>query len=136
MKKYFNINIVLISMLVFQLAWVFGIWITRATDNWQKLLFLGVASVLGYLGVIYSSSSVAETIGAWIDRWANNRNLFLVSMFILMLAGGVLYASLQRVWIFDETMNYKASKLIAEKGLDVFFDKYALNNYLSNHHPP
>jgi 4-amino-4-deoxy-L-arabinose transferase-like glycosyltransferase len=135
-KRFLSIRMILISMSIIQLFWIFGIWVTHATDNLQKLLILGAISILGFLLVGFLGTSHLETIGGWIDRWADNRRLFLLTLFVVILVSGVFYARYQRVWPFDEVLNYKASHLIAEQGLEVFFDKYALNNYLGNRHPP
>ena len=135
-KKFGTTKTILFSMLVFQLAWLAGIWITRASDNWQKLLIVGGLSILAYLVANLLRESFFEKIGDWINSLANNQGAFLALLAVVLLAVGILYASLQRVWIFDEVQNFKASQLIAEKGLNQFFTQYALNNYLANRHPP
>lgn len=135
-KKFVTNRTILFSMLIFQLAWLAGIWGTGASGNWQKLLIVGGVSILAYLVVNLLWESYFEKIGDWINWLANNQRAFLALLAVVMLAVGILYASLQRVWPFDEVENFKVSTLIAEKGLNDFFMQYARNNYLANRHPP
>lgn len=136
LKKFATTGAILFSMLVFQLMWLAGIWITRASENWQKLLVVGGISILAYLAVNFSRDSFFEKIGNGINWLANNQRSFLSLLAVVILAVGILYASQQRVWPFDEVENFRASRLIAEEGLNEFFAQYALNNYLANRHPP
>ena len=127
---------ILFSMLAFQLAWLAGIWITGASKDSPKLLVAGGLSILAYLAVLLLRDAVFEKVGIGISWLANNQITFLRLLAVVMLAVGILYASQQRVWPFDEVENFRASRLIAEEGLNEFFAQYALNNYLANRHPP
>lgn len=136
MKKIVNTRTILLLMFIVQSAWVLGIWITRASENLQKLSAVGILSIVGFFAATYLRDSYFERIEDWIDGLRKNERAFLAFLFIVLLAGGIFYASQQRIWPFDETSNLEASQLVAEKGLDDFFAQYALNNYLSNRHPP
>ncbi len=135
-KKFVTNRTILFLMLAFQLTWLAGIWITRASDSWQKLLIVGVVSILAYLAINLLPESFFDKIGNWINWLANNQRAFLTMLAVVMLTVGILYASLQRIWPWDEEVNFKVSQLIAEKGLNEFFTRYAGNNYLANRHPP
>jgi len=135
-KKFGTTRIILFLMLTFQIAWLEGIWITGASDNWQKLLIVGVISILAYLAVNLLQGSFFERIGVWINWLANNQGAFIASLAVVLLTVGIFYASLQRVWPWDEEENFQVSQLIAEKGLNEFFGQYAQTNYLANRHPP
>ena len=135
LKKFVNSKTILFSMLVMQLAWIFGIWITRATDNYQKLVAVGAFSVVSYLGVIFLRGTTLENINRCFDRLASSERKLLIVVFLVLLAGGILYASQQIAWT-DEMQYFDASKLIVDKGLKTFFDQYQWNNYLANRHPP
>lgn len=136
MKKNAHAGIVLFLLLAFHLAWLVGIWITGASENLPKLLIAGGLSLFGYLAINLSPEVEFEKVGNGINWLANNQTAFLRLLTIVMLVFGILYASQQRVWPFDEERNFGASRVIAEQGLDVFFDRYAQNNYLANRHPP
>lgn len=136
MKKTAHAGIILFFVLAFHLVWLAGIWITGASEDLPKLLIAAGLSFLAYLAINLSRHAIFEKIGNGINWLANNQTAFLRLLAVVVLILGVVYASQQRVWPFDEEQNYAASRLIAEQGLDVFFARYAQNNYLANRHPP
>lgn len=136
MRKNAYAGIILFIVLAFHLAWLGGIWITGASENLPKLLTAGGLSILAFLAIALTPDAKFEKIGNGINWLTNNQKAFLGLFTLVMLVFGILYASQQRVWPFDEEENYGASRLIAEQGLDVFFTRYGQNNYLANRHPP
>ena len=136
LKKFANVRTALFVMTAFQLLWLAGIWITRATENWQKLALVGVIAALAYLATFVFRESFFERIGNRINWLAENQTAFLILLAVVVAVIGVAYASVQRVWPFDEVENFYASNIIASQGYKEFFAQYALENYLSNRHPP
>lgn len=136
MKKNAHAGIVLFLLLAFHLTWLVGIWITGASEDLTKLLIAGGLSIIAYLAINLSPEVAFEKVGNGINWLANNQTAFLRLLALVMLVFGILYASQQRVWPFDEEENYGASRLIAENGFDKFFAEYGQNNYLANRHPP
>ncbi len=136
LKKFVTTGMVFLSMMFFQLAWLTGIWITRASENWQKLILVGGITVAAYLAIYIFRESFFEKIGNGINWLAENQVSFLILLAVAMTVVGVYYANLQRVWPFDEEENFGAARFIAAHGFKEFFAQYALENYLSNRHPP
>ncbi|MCC6500685.1 MAG: glycosyltransferase family 39 protein [Anaerolineales bacterium] len=127
---------ILFSMLLFQIVWLAGIWLTGSANDPQKLLIVAGLSVLAYLLVSMGRESIFEKIGNGIEQASNNPRHFLALLAIVLLFVGVYYASWQRAWPFDEVQNFNSAFKISEKGWAEFFAQYAKNNYLANRHPP
>lgn len=136
LKKLIAARNVILLMVGLQLAWLAGIWFTRASENWQRLLAVSGISLLGLALAVFLKESFFEKIGARLNELANNPKKFLITLAIVWLLFGIIYASQQRVWPFDEVENFYASQLISNGGLKEFFRQYPLENYLSNRHPP
>lgn len=136
LKKITEARFVLFAMTAFQLLWLAGIWFTGASGNWQKLVPVGVLAALAYIALYVFRESFFENIGSGINWLAENQTSFLTLLAVVVAAVGIYYASVQQVWPFDEEENFYASKIIAAQGYKEFFAQYALENYLSNRHPP
>ncbi|MFN8461575.1 MAG: hypothetical protein U0X93_07380, partial [Anaerolineales bacterium] len=126
LKKFATVRTALFVMTAFQLLWLAGIWITRATENWQKLVLVGVIAALAYLATYVFRESFFERIGNKINWLAENQRSFLILLAVVVAVIGVAYASVQRVWPFDEVENFYASNIIASQGYKEFFAQYAL----------
>jgi 4-amino-4-deoxy-L-arabinose transferase-like glycosyltransferase len=49
---------------------------------------------------------------------------------------GIFYSRYQRVWIWDEEFNYLASRIVANRGVEIFLKLYGDIPWLGNRHPP
>ena len=67
LKKFANVKTALFVMTAFQILWLAGIWITRATEDWQKLALVGVIAALAFLATYVFRESFFEKIGNGIN---------------------------------------------------------------------
>ncbi len=127
---------ILLLMLLFQLLWLAGIWLTGTTSHPEKLSPILVYSLLVFLLVLI----LPEKYFSWFSRLKEALNhqefrsiLILLSITCLI---GAYYARVQRVWSWDETNSFRAAEIVAEDGLVALLNGYVALPWLGAQHPP
>ncbi|MCP4362623.1 MAG: phospholipid carrier-dependent glycosyltransferase [Chloroflexi bacterium] len=126
----------LTMMVLLQLVWLGGVWLTGASASPQKLFPLFVYSLMVGLVFLFFPGFFA----GWLIRLeaylAQNERRLLLILSLTMLIIGLVYAHYQRIWPWDEENSYQASLLVAEGGVTALLDEYMANPWLGAQHPP
>lgn len=126
----------LLTMMVLQLLWLAGIWITGAASAEYKLLPLLVYTLICGLLILLLPQKASETLDQAVAYLVDHSRKTLIILGILFMVGGGVYASQQRLWPFDEEASYEAAVTVADSGLDGLFNNYENWDWLANQHPP
>ncbi len=134
--KLANPNLfVIVGMIILQVFWLVGIWITGASNNPRLLLYLGIYSIvcggLVLLTLKYMSQNDDPIVKVISDR--KKSILPLIVLFVAII--GVIYTIVQRVWPWDEEYAFTAALLIAKQGVYTFMQYYADLLWVHNHPP-
>ncbi|MEJ2750521.1 MAG: glycosyltransferase family 39 protein [Anaerolineae bacterium] len=122
-------------MLVLQLAWLLGAWLTGAAPQPDKLIALAIYSLLAAIVVENWPSAASAWLGPWAERLRHEKN-FLLLLVAGVLVTAVFYARVQHVWPFDEEYSFKAATLVAQGGVRALLQGYSQLPWLGTQHPP
>ena len=129
-------QVVLAAMAVMQIVWLAGIWVTGAAPNTSKLWHLAIYTILMGMLVIFMPAGFASRLRDLKERFVQNDKAFILTLCLLVLLVGVVYAYSQRLWPYDEAHNFEAARIVAEQGPGALFADYAKIDWLGRWHPP
>lgn len=137
-SKYIQPHGLVALMTSLQLVWILAIWLTGASNNSQKLVFLaGYTLIFGVLVIL----TPIKYFGAFFpkpspQKFSQSQLLKYLLLCGLILAVAVVYAAQQRVWPFDEENVIAIAQVIADKGVGALFVDYVERPWLGVQHPP
>ena len=130
-------QILLATMVVFQLLWLAAIWWTGAVSNNKKLVSLLIYAIVAGVSVGWVLAGSLPQINQFVGPLLfNTQRSLILTLSAVTLGVGVIYAYYQRPWPFDEEDNFRAAKLVAEEGVAALFANYAEISWLGKQHPP
>lgn len=121
-----------ITIALFQLLWLAVIAWTGTSTNWSKLSILALYTVLASLIAVFLPDTFLQRVcegKRWLLR--NERWLFVL-LALVVLAGGVFYATQLVPWA-DEGRSFAAAQALAAEGVGA---SYRESGWLRNRHPP
>jgi 4-amino-4-deoxy-L-arabinose transferase-like glycosyltransferase len=121
---------------VFQILWLAGIWLFGASSDWPKLIGIGIYSLLGTGMILVLSKRIDFNSIGWLKSLLQNEKRMLIILGAICLVIGVVYASIQRIWPFDEEENFRIASIFAKNGFSDFLTAYTTSPYFANRHPP
>jgi len=126
-------SFVILTMVILQMSWLCAIWFLGVAGSPHKLpLLLGYTALSGLLMFWYRPSALERGLEALVVRpW-----LRVAVLGGACLVVGLIYASEQRVWRYDEEGLFAAAKSVAEEGPSAFFSSYRTHPWLGRQHPP
>ncbi len=126
-------RLIVVTMVFLQLVWLSAIWLLGVSDNEGKIPFLlGYTAMAGLL-VFTARSRVLETGLANLIARPGLRILVFAGICLVV---GLVYASHQRIWPYDEEGMFAAAKGVAENGPMSLFSSYRSHPWLGRQHPP
>ena len=136
LQKLTNKNQSLLAVMVLmQILWLIGIGVTGASTDRQKLLGLGIYSLVCGIIVLIPYRITPHSADLYLRRIFGNHKKLLSVILVTVFAVGVIYAFVQRIWPWDEEFSFLAARMIAENGLHTFFDNYSQILWVHNHPP-
>ena len=135
-QKVATTRTILLAMMILQLLWLAGIWLTGAAAAAYKLMPLAVYTLLAGTAVLFLPQRLAQKLHQAAAYLIDHpRNALILLGGVLIVAGGY-YAAQQRLWPFDEEASYEAALTVAETGLAGLLENYKNWDWLANQHPP
>ncbi len=124
---------IVLAMVSLQLVWLSAIWFLGVSGHESKIpLTLGYSLIAGLL-VFAARPAILERGLAILIARPGLRALVFVGVCGVL---GVLYASQQRIWRYDEEGLFAAAKSVAEQGPLSLFSSYRSHPWLGRQHPP
>ncbi len=135
-QKIATTRTILLAMMILQLLWLVGIWLTGAAAADYKLLPLAIYTLLVGTAVIFLPLNGAKKLQQAVVYLTTHPRYALILYLFVLVVGGSYYASQQRLWPFDEEASYEAALTVAETGSAGLFKNYKNWDWLANQHPP
>jgi len=126
-------RVIVLAMVSLQVVWLSAIWFLRVSGDEGKIpLVLGYTILVGLLASAFRPAILERCLEILIAR-PGLRALVFGSV---CLGVGLLYASQQRIWPYDEEGLFAAAKGVAEQGPLSLFTSYRSHPWLGRQHPP
>lgn len=130
-----HLCLVLFSMAVLQILWLFAVWMSGTAKHVEKIAPLLVFSFLCIALVGGMPKALVTRGSVWLGRVvANERYTFTLLIAAVLGIGGV-YAYHQQGWP-DEREIFAGARVVAEQGIGTFLTQYAQLPRLGSQHPP
>ncbi|HSL43678.1 MAG TPA: glycosyltransferase family 39 protein [Anaerolineales bacterium] len=131
-REFLQSRYLIIGMVILQLVWLAAILWTGTSSNLSLITFLAVYSLCAGLIALFLPEtfiSKVRSFKAWLLQ--SPLRLFLI-LGLIVLIGGVFYASQQRAW-GDEERSLRVARITAAEGVE---NAYQQNGWLRRKHPP
>jgi 4-amino-4-deoxy-L-arabinose transferase-like glycosyltransferase len=126
-------GLVVLAMVSLQVAWLAAILVLRVSGDEAKVpLIVGYTILAGLLAFAARPAMLVRGLALLIAR-PTLRALVYGSVCLVV---GLLYASEQRIWPYDEEGLYAAAKGVADQGPLSLFTSYRSHPWLGRQHPP
>ena len=122
-------------MAIIQCLWLAAIWRTGAANSGWKLPWLFVYSVLSFFLARSLSIHYAALFGRLQEYLVSHERRLLLALSVLVVGVGGPYAYSQLGWP-DESRVFAAALVVADRGVEIFFDQYGQIPWLGKQHPP
>lgn len=127
---------VLFAMMGLQVLWLAVIWLTGATERTDKLLVLAIYTLMVGTAVIYLPTPLVLYLNQAGHYFKQHPKTAVFLLCALVFGIGLIYATQQRTWTFDEEGNFRAAQVVAEQGPAALFENYDKRPWLGKQHPP
>lgn len=125
----------LAAMILLQVVWLVMRWFLMAAPDWRQLSLLLVYTIAGGVVIGRMPAGFVSRIRRLKEGLIRNDKLVVLTLCVVLLIGGVIYAHYPRVSP-DEVRNFEASRMVAVEGVAPFFTDYGQIPWLGEQHPP
>jgi 4-amino-4-deoxy-L-arabinose transferase-like glycosyltransferase len=125
----------LAAMTALQVLWLSVIWITGAAYHWQKLGPLIIYTIIAGVTVYLIPAAFASRLGRIQGYLAQDKRRLIFGLCVAFLTAAIVYASYQEP-LNDEVSLFRASRIVAVRGVAAFFADYTDIYWLGGQHPP
>jgi 4-amino-4-deoxy-L-arabinose transferase-like glycosyltransferase len=136
LERFMRTRNLLAAMILLQVLWLAATWLTGAASNWKKIPLLLLYSVVIGVPVFLMPVGLVSKSRQFTERFVQNEKLLLLTLCVVVLIAGVVYANHQGVWGYDEECDFVASRIVAMEGVAPFFAGYVQIPWLGRQHPP
>jgi 4-amino-4-deoxy-L-arabinose transferase-like glycosyltransferase len=131
-KKFLESRSSLGFSIALQIIWFAVILLTGTSQNWPKILFLSLYSLLAGISIIFLPSRLISHLREITSRLLNRERRLLVLLLMFGLAAGILYAFFQQPWA-DEERSLSVARVVSKEGIA---SAYETSGWLRTRHPP
>ena len=115
-ERFWQARSLLAAMILLQVLWLAATWLTGAASNWRKIPLILLYTVVLGVAIGCMPTGLVSKIRQFKERLVQNEKLLLLTLCILLLIPGVIYANHQRVWPYDEEEDFMLLSYLVVNG--------------------